>query len=111
MGIAKATNERECKGTAKECPPRNVKRRGGGCQFQSDSLYEQINENPPNLEIGKKGRGRAEERNDSSSLLHSLSSDNDLRQPDSRFLHFFRLHAGSASDNLAARPVTDEKEA
>lgn len=45
------SGEERCKRhTVKECSPRNVKRRGAGCRFRSDSLYEQINENPASEE-------------------------------------------------------------
>lgn len=80
------SGEERCKRhTVKECSPRNVKRRGAGCRFRSDSLYEQINENPASEEHaegkkkrkkrGKKGgssENRAEERDDSSSLLQLI---------------------------------------
>lgn len=83
------------KGTVKECSPRNVKRRGAGCRFRSDNLYEQINENPPSSEHTrreKKRRTRAERKKGTIRLrcFNSLSGDNDLRQVDPRFLHFFR---------------------
>lgn len=83
------------KGTVKECSPRNVKRRGAGCRLRSDNLYEQINENPPSLEHTrreKKRRTWAERKKGTIRLrcFNSLSGDNDLRQVDPRFLHFFR---------------------
>lgn len=104
----------------KECSPRNVKRRGAGCRFRSDSLYEQINENPASEEHAESGRKKKEKREKKEDArierkkgtirlrcFNSLSSDNDLRQPDPRFLHFFHSRRTSVRlCNLVAKRAT-----
>lgn len=116
------SGEERCKRhTVKECSPRNVKRRGAGCRFRSDSLYEQINENPASEEHAereKKKEKRGEKKEDRARIerkkgtirlrcFNSLSSDNDLRQPDPRFLHFFHSRRTPARlCNLVAKRAT-----